>query len=529
MAAATTSHSPPRDYYDFLQAQRPALIELIADDCAAEIELYRMLPTGHVRQSADSILEVLFESLMSGDVDALTRRIEQVLRLRISQGLRFEQAMLLPTIFRRQLLRASLPALAERVAGSDQGLLFVSQACDNATFQIGEFYRQHLEQANAELRRFKALAENVIDGIAASDARMQIVYANPAFRELVGFDDAILGQPINAVHDPAEHERVNNVIVPELLREGSWRGTLNYRHTSGETFPVQLSVVTLTNDSGDFDGSVAVVRDMRQQQAREARLRMFESLVENSIDGVVVSDLDGIIRYVNPAALRINGFGSAGALLGRPRSTLIAPEESERLASEIAPALRLHGSWQGRIWAQRPDASQWLAQSSTFLLTDAGGAPNAIGAISRDVTAEYQAENERAQFQEELIRTQEAVLRELSTPLIPISDHVMVLPLIGSVDTRRAQQVIDTLLHDISKTRARVAIIDITGVPVVDTQVANALLRAAQSVRLLGSRVVITGIRPEVAQTLVGLGADLGGIATRSTLQSAIASAIRDS
>jgi rsbT co-antagonist protein RsbR len=89
--------------------------------------------------------------------------------------------------------------------------------------------------------------------------------------------------------------------------------------------------------------------------------------------------------------------------------------------------------------------------------------------------------------------------------------------------------VIDTLLHDISKTRARVAIIDITGVPVVDTQVANALLRAAQSVRLLGSRVVITGIRPEVAQTLVGLGADLGGIATRSTLQSAIASAIRDS
>ncbi|MBX0326121.1 STAS domain-containing protein [Oscillochloris sp. ZM17-4] len=132
-------------------------------------------------------------------------------------------------------------------------------------------------------------------------------------------------------------------------------------------------------------------------------------------------------------------------------------------------------------------------------------------------------------LQQEIIRTQDAALRELSTPLIPIADQVVVMPLIGSLDSRRTQQVIETLLEGVSTLRARVAIIDITGVPVVDTQVANTLVRAAQSVKLLGAKVILTGIRPEVAQTLVGLGADLSSIITRGTLQSGIALALRNS
>ena len=83
--------------------------------------------------------------------------------------------------------------------------------------------------------------------------------------------------------------------------------------------------------------------------------------------------------------------------------------------------------------------------------------------------------------------------------------------------------MLETLLEGVAVSRASTAILDITGVPVVDTQVANALLRAAQAVKLLGAQVVLTGIRPEVAQTLVGLGADLSGIVTRATLQSGIA------
>jgi anti-anti-sigma factor len=149
--------------------------------------------------------------------------------------------------------------------------------------------------------------------------------------------------------------------------------------------------------------------------------------------------------------------------------------------------------------------------------------------LSENITDRKRADAALRQHiaQEATIRAQEATLAELSTPLIPISAQVMVMPLIGTIDARRAQQVLDTLLHGVARTRAHVAIVDITGVPLVDAQVANVLVQAAQAVNLLGAQVVLTGIRPEVAQTLVGLGIDLGGITTQSNLQSGIAFASR--
>ena len=131
-----------------------------------------------------------------------------------------------------------------------------------------------------------------------------------------------------------------------------------------------------------------------------------------------------------------------------------------------------------------------------------------------------------AQAREDVIRAQKEALRELSTPLIPISDNVVIMPLIGTIDSSRAQQIIETLLHGVSSQRTRMAILDITGVLLVDTQVANVFIQAAQAASLLGAQVVLTGIRPEVSQTLVGLGVDLRGIVTRGTLQSGIAYAM---
>jgi rsbT co-antagonist protein RsbR len=97
------------------------------------------------------------------------------------------------------------------------------------------------------------------------------------------------------------------------------------------------------------------------------------------------------------------------------------------------------------------------------------------------------------------------------------------MPLVGAIDSRRVQQIMDTLLTGVADYGATKVILDITGVPIVDTQVANALLRAARAVTLLGAQTVLTGVRPEVAQTLVGLGVDLSGIVTLGTLQDGIA------
>ena len=126
----------------------------------------------------------------------------------------------------------------------------------------------------------------------------------------------------------------------------------------------------------------------------------------------------------------------------------------------------------------------------------------------------------------ELISTQQRILNELSTPLIPITNDIMVMPLIGSIDAQRAQSIIEQVLEGVAKNRIATLIIDITGVVTVDTQVANALIYTANAVRLLGAHVILTGIRPEVAQSLVGLGVNLQHLITLGTLQSGMAYAL---
>jgi anti-anti-sigma factor len=102
------------------------------------------------------------------------------------------------------------------------------------------------------------------------------------------------------------------------------------------------------------------------------------------------------------------------------------------------------------------------------------------------------------------------------------------MPLIGTIDSRRAQQVMETLLEGIAQHQADLVILDITGVSVVDTQVAQAFIQAAQAVRLLGAQVMLTGIQPQIAQTLVHLGVDLSNILTRGSLQAGIATALEN-
>jgi anti-anti-sigma regulatory factor len=164
--------------------------------------------------------------------------------------------------------------------------------------------------------------------------------------------------------------------------------------------------------------------------------------------------------------------------------------------------------------------------TTKFPLHDANGNIDGICGISYDITERVETEKENRHLQEEMLHIQEATLRALSTPLLPITKGVVVLPLIGEITRDRAQRVLDTLLHGISARQARIAILDITGVPSAGTEVVNAIIEAARAVKLIGANIVITGIKPSVAKTLVDLGLDLQGIVTKSTLESGVAWAL---
>jgi rsbT co-antagonist protein RsbR len=130
---------------------------------------------------------------------------------------------------------------------------------------------------------------------------------------------------------------------------------------------------------------------------------------------------------------------------------------------------------------------------------------------------------------EEVIGRQQMELLELSTPVVKLWDGILALPMIGTLDSARTQIVMESLLQKIVETESQIAIIDITGVPTVDTLVAQHLLKTVTAIRLMGADCIISGVRPQIAQTIVHLGVDLQGVTTKANLADALALALKRS
>src|SRR3954465_3001910 len=131
------------------------------------------------------------------------------------------------------------------------------------------------------------------------------------------------------------------------------------------------------------------------------------------------------------------------------------------------------------------------------------------------------------QERERVIRQQQEAIRELSTPVLQVRERLLILPIIGVIDPQRARQLTEQLLLGIRSNRAKVVVMDITGVPTIDVKVANHLVQTVEAARLLGATVIVTGLSPEIAQTLVTIGVDLGKMNTVGDLQGGIEEAER--
>ncbi|TAK37017.1 MAG: PAS domain S-box protein [Chloroflexota bacterium] len=258
-----------------------------------------------------------------------------------------------------------------------------------------------------------------------------------------------------------------------------------------------------------FDMGFAIDTYIQKRErtiSRQTAQEYLAAIVESTDDAIIGIDLDGIIRSWNPGAQMLYGYG-ANEILGRPIALLYPPEGLGELTSVLERLKRGERIERFETARVRKGGRRVDVSVTTSPIKDPAG--NIIGAskIDRDIT-------ERKRVEE--------TIRELSTPVLSVRSDLLILPIVGLVDSGRALQITEQLLNKIRDHRAKVAVLDITGVPLVDSRVASHLIQTVEAARLMGCVVIVTGISPAIARSLVAIGVDLSRVTTRADLQSGI-------
>ncbi len=388
---------------------------------------------------------------------------------------------------------------------------------------------QTLRENEGRLQLFEELVENSPDAIAVADMNGIITYVNLAFAVLYDYGAQALGMHLSNFYPVSEREHIVH-LLRELLTRNVWQGTLTHRRQDGSTFEGEQSLLLIQDKYGKAQSIAVIVRDISERRQMEKELQrsqmLFETFNNNTPAIIFARDLAGRFLTINRAYCQNVFQKPFDDIIGKTLDDLYPPDTARALIANDQHVITTGTSVEREEYVPQSDGTH-IYLAVKFPLYDADGNVYAVGGVSTDITARKRIEAEQATLQEQVIAAQRATLRELSTPLIPLSDSVLVMPLIGAIDRARARQIMQALLEKVSTQHTRVVLIDITGVTDVDSHVADALLRTAQAVKLLGAEVVITGIQPAMAQTLVQMGIDLSRLITRSTLQGGIAYALQ--
>lgn len=267
--------------------------------------------------------------------------------------------------------------------------------------------------------------------------------------------------------------------------------------------------------------------DVAYRERAEAMRRMariYEAVIEKAPDAIGVAEPSGHITRANPA---MHAIMRAEVLVGRSLYELVAPRSREHLRTVAAKVIMERGFWTGPLAYVRGDGTEFEALVTAFIVRDDKGKDLARCAILRDLSAAREAEAERQRLVAEVISAQNAALEEIGTPLVPVAEGVLVMPLVGRLDASRSERMLGVLLDGVARDGARVVLVDVTGVKEADAAAAGGLVRAAGGVRMLGAELVVTGIGPGLARTLVELDAGFSEITTKATLGDGVAHALR--
>jgi rsbT co-antagonist protein RsbR len=251
-----------------------------------------------------------------------------------------------------------------------------------------------------------------------------------------------------------------------------------------------------------------------------SELLRLQAVFDNVVDGIVIINSKGIIEKTNSAVTNLFGY-DASELIGENVKILtpnrIAVEHDSYIKSYVDTGFKKIIGRGRELEARAKDGTEFSIDLSVSEIAVEGD--QWFVGIIRDISERKEADR--------LIEAQQKTLLELSTPAIQLWDDIVLMALVGNIDTERATGLIERLLKTISSCEARVAILDVTGVPVIDTNVARHLLKAVAAAKMLGAEAILTGINPSGAQTLVQLGIDLEKVNTKGSLRAGVEEAMR--
>ncbi|PKM77106.1 MAG: hypothetical protein CVU90_08890 [Firmicutes bacterium HGW-Firmicutes-15] len=359
--------------------------------------------------------------------------------------------------------------------------------------------------------RFRGLFENASDGIWAQDLKGNFTWANKITETTTGYTlKEFLGMNIAEIITPESLQEARKIKQRLMNNELLPVYELDVKTKDGRVVPLELNSHLIMKNGEPF-GVEAILRDIserkRIEQAHHDSEVKYRALMDYSSDAIVLAEFEGDLIEVNRKAESLLGYLQED-LLNMRFIDLHPQEEAERIEGGLAELYEKGSTYLNDILVLTKSGRTFPAES-TATIVEYGG-KKLIQAVIHDIT--------KRKRNQEIITRQAQEIMEISTPVVQIWDNVLAAPVIGTLDSQRAEQFTERLLNKIVETNSPIALVDITGVPAIDTRTAQHLIDTISAVQLLGGQAILTGVRPAIAQTLVHLGINLNGVVTRPSL-----------
>lgn len=361
-----------------------------------------------------------------------------------------------------------------------------------------------------------------------------ILDANPAFVALMGYSpDELTGKHRSMLLPPDELQSAPYIAFWNALRSGQPQtGEIHLLDKQGRDVWLRGTSTPVLDPHGTLTRIIEYAMDLTEQKqlavSAEGQLNALSRVM-----GKVEFSLDGTILDANPCFLEIVGY-TLEELKGQHHRLLVDPDYAQSPDYQTFWETLRNGEFMAGEFCRIDKQGQevWI-QGSYNPVLDLNGRPLKIVKFATDITTQVEQHRQlkRAMEEaEEAARVREELhksLQEMSTPVTPIWDGILLLPLVGIIDSMRTADVMNKSLTKIAETRARVFVLDIAGVATVDTGVANQLIKITKATQFMGCEAIISGVSPAIARTMVELGVSVGDIRTTATLRDAFEIALK--